>query len=118
MANILVVEDEPTIREVVCDILGHSHHCRAVRTAEEGLMLLSSEHFDLAITDVHLPGMGGEEFLGTALGLRPGLPVIVITGADGDEGKFMEAGAYGHLLKPFRLEELDAMVAGALSARA
>ena len=117
MPRILLIEDEPNLRQLLCYFLS-SHECLSVRTAEEGLVLLSSEHFDLAITDVHLPGMGGEEFLGIARGLRPNLPVIVITGADSDEQKFMEAGAYGYLLKPFRFEQVEELVAGALGTRA
>ena len=114
MAAILVVEDEPTTRVLLCTLLGNSHDCRPVRTAEEGLELLAAQTFDVTITDVHLPGMSGEEFLRAALELRPGLPVIVITGGDADSEKFIEAGAFGYLLKPFRLAEVTEMVERAL----
>jgi CheY-like chemotaxis protein len=114
VATILVVEDEPTIREVVCDILSASHVCHPVRTAEEGLELLSSTPFDVAVSDVKLPGMGGDEFLRRALALRPSLRVIVISGGYGyDERRFLDAGAFGYLLKPFRAEEIEEMVASA-----
>jgi CheY-like chemotaxis protein len=114
MATILVVEDEPTIREVVCDILSASHECRAVRTAEEGLALLAGAAFDVVITDVKLPGIDGDEFMLRAREINPALPVIVISGGYGyDEGRFLDAGAFGYLLKPFRAEELEEMVARA-----
>jgi CheY-like chemotaxis protein len=109
MPRILIVEDEPTVRDLLCTILNSSYECVAVRSAEE-LALLSESDFDAAVTDVNLPGMGGEEFLKAAVGLRPGLPVIVMTGADADEAKFIEAGAAGYLLKPFRIEELAALL--------
>jgi FixJ family two-component response regulator len=64
----------------------------------------------LVITDVRLPGMGGEQFLREVRELAHGMPVIVITGADGDESKFIEAGALGYLLKPFRFEGVEEMV--------
>src|SRR4051812_44937755 len=100
---ILVIEDEPTIREVVCDILSASHECYAVRTAEEGLGLLSETSFDVAVSDIKLPGMDGEEFLRRALEFRPSLPVILISGGFGyDEVTYEEEGAFGYLLKPFR----------------
>ncbi len=115
MATILVVEDEPTIREVVCDILSASHDCRAVRTAEQGLALLASEGFDLAVVDVKLPGMDGVEFLRAARSLDPSLSVILMSGGYGyDEPTYLEEGAFDFLLKPFRSEELEAVVARAL----
>jgi CheY-like chemotaxis protein len=117
MANILVVEDEPTIREVVCDILKASHECRPVRTAEEGLALLTASAFDVVITNVKLPGMDGEEFMRRARESNPALPVIVISGGYGyDERRFLDAGAFGYLLKPFRAEELEEMVGRAAAS--
>jgi DNA-binding NtrC family response regulator len=115
VARILIVEDEPTIREVVCDILSASHECHAVRTAEEGLALLAAAAFDVAVTDVKLPEMDGDEFMRRARKLHPSLPVIVISGGYGyDENKFLDAGAFGYLLKPFRAEELEGLVARAV----
>ena len=114
MATILVVDDEPIIREMVCEILKASHECQAVRTAEEGLELLTAHAFDVLITDVKLPEMDGDEFMLRAHELHPALPVIVISGGYGyDENKFLDAGAFGYLLKPFRAEELEELVARA-----
>ena len=110
MPRVLIVEDEPTVRELLCEILAESYECVAVATAEEGLRLLSESAFDAAITDLKLPGMGGEEFLLRAHELSPRLPVIVVTGADSDEGKFMEEGAFGYILTPFRFEEVEKLV--------
>ena len=119
MATILVVEDEPTIREVVCDIFKAAHACTAVRTAEEGLAQLAETPFDVLITDVKLPGMDGVEFMLRARELNPGLPVIVISGGYGyDEETYEKQGAFGYLLKPFRAEELEELVARALGGRA
>ena len=118
MPTVLIVEDEPTMREVLCQHLGRSYSCHAVWSAEQGLALLrAGAGVRVAVTDVRLPGMSGEEFLRAARAARPGLPVIVVTGRDTDEAKFMEAGAFGYLLKPFRLEELDALIERALGAR-
>jgi len=118
MSTILIVEDEPTVRALMCDLLGADHECHAVRTAEEGLALLASTAFDVAITDVKLPGMDGGEFLRNAREMFPRLPVIVISGGYGyDENRFLDAGAFGYLLKPFRAEELESLVAAALDSR-
>jgi DNA-binding response OmpR family regulator len=115
MAMILVVEDEPTIRALVCDILKASHTCRAVRTAEEGLELLAEVDFDVAVADIKLPGADGDEFLRRALAMKPSLPVILISGGYGyDENRFLDEGAFGYLLKPFQAEELESLVTKAL----
>ena len=116
LARILIVEDEPTVRSMMCELLS-AHECVPAKSAEEGLALLSRGAFDLAITDVRLPGAGGEVFLRAARELAPGMPVIVITGADGDETKFIEAGAFGYLLKPFIFEEVEEMIGRALAPR-
>jgi DNA-binding NtrC family response regulator len=112
---VLIVEDEPVVRAALCEILANSYECSAVGTAEEGLRLLSESGFDAAITDVRLPGMSGEEFLLRAHELAPRLPVIVVTGADSDESKFLDEGAFGYLLKPFRFEEVEELVGRAVA---
>ena len=118
MATVLIVEDEPTIRQMVCDILKASHTCHAVRTAEEGLELLAASAFDVVISDVKLPGMDGVQFLRAARATEPALPVILISGGYGyDELTYEEEGAFGYLLKPFRAEELEEMVARASARR-
>jgi CheY-like chemotaxis protein len=107
VATILVVEDEPIIREVVCDILKAAHECHAVRTAEEGLALLAEAAFDVVVTDVKLPEMNGDEFMRRAHEMHPALPFIIISGGYGyDENGFLDAGAFG-------AEELESLVARA-----
>jgi DNA-binding NtrC family response regulator len=115
MPKVLIVEDEPVVRAVLCEILAASYECVAVGSAEEGLSQLSQKSFDVAITDVRLPGMTGEEFLLRAHEINPRLPVIVVTGADSDEAKFVEEGAFGYLLKPFRFEEVEELVGRAVA---
>jgi DNA-binding NtrC family response regulator len=115
MPRILVVEDEPVVRGLLCEILAESYECVAVSSAEEGLTLLSESDFDLAITDVKLPGASGAEFLAAAHERAPDLPVIVISGGyGGDASAFIEAGAFGYLLKPFRFEEVEELVGRAI----
>ncbi len=115
MPRVLIVEDEPTVRDLLRETLSHDYECSAVGTAEEGLELLVSGGFDVAITDVKLPGMSGEEFLLRAHELAPRLLVIVVTGADSDEAKFMDEGAFGYLLKPFRFEEVEELIVRAVT---
>ena len=117
MATIIVIEDEPTIREMLCEFVGANHECLCFRTAEEALAALADTPADAVISDVKLPGMDGDEFLRRALELRPTLPVILISGGYGyDEVTYEEEGAFGYLLKPFRAEDLEAMVARAIGS--
>jgi DNA-binding NtrC family response regulator len=115
MPRILIVEDEPVVRDLLCEVLAQSYECVAVASAEEGLKLLAESDFDVVITDVKLPGMSGGEFLAAVRGRAPGLPLIVISGGyGGDASKFIEAGAFGYLLKPFRFEEVEELVRRAI----
>ena len=119
MANILVIEDEPTIREMLCEFVGANHRCLCFRTAEEGLELLATTAVDVVVTDVKLPGMDGDEFMRRAREMNPSLPVILISGGYGyDEVTYEEEGAFGYLLKPFTAEELEEMVARAIGSKA
>jgi two-component system NtrC family response regulator len=117
--TILIVEDYETIREMLSETLGDRYECRAVRTAEEGLDVLGQEAVDVVVTDLKLPGMGGASLLGEVRDRYPGVPVIIITGglAGTSERDFMELGAFGYLLKPYRAEEVEALIENALEFR-
>ena len=80
--SILIVDDEPDIREAVRALLA-----RAITTADvhaagsgaEGLAYLRTHHVDLIVTDFKMPGMDGLEFLSEAKKIQPGTPRILIT---------------------------------------
>ena len=83
---------------------------------EEGLELLGRIPFDVVVTDLKLPGVGGAELLRRLRGSHPGLPVVVITSGDRRHGEadFAEMGAAGYLEKPFMIEEVERAVEKAL----
>jgi len=116
--SLLIVEDFDLIRNLLFDIFSNGYDCVTATSAEAGLDLLASRHFDVAITDVKLPGMDGGEFLRIARSRWPGLPVIIITG--GFEGRhpdeFLDAGAFAYILKPFTTEEIEETTARAVAA--
>jgi DNA-binding NtrC family response regulator len=116
--SLLIVEDFTLIRNLLFEIFAGRYECVTATSAENGLELLATRHFDVAITDVKLPGMDGGEFLRIVRSRWPELPVIIITG--GFEGRqaeeFIEAGAFGYLLKPFTAEEIEELTASALAA--
>ncbi|MFN7142198.1 MAG: sigma-54-dependent transcriptional regulator, partial [Myxococcota bacterium] len=116
-SRVLVVDDEPSIRKVLQAHLGRDGH--AVETAGDGaeaIDRLAGEPFDLVITDLKMPGVGGLELLAHVRQNLPGLPLIVIT-AHGTVDSAVEAlklGAHDYITKPFDHAELRAAVDKAL----
>lgn len=116
MASILIVDDDPVIRDALSETLGEEHSCDTVVTAEQALSLLESQHYDAAIVDISLPGMSGLELLGHILQRWPETPVIIITGIDSHQytGELIKMGAFDYLAKPFRLQRAEGAVAKAI----
>jgi two-component system, NtrC family, nitrogen regulation response regulator NtrX len=117
MASILIIDDEPGIREVLTDILEDEKH--TVFSAEDGfqgLSLLSQEPVDLVILDVWLPNMGGIDVLAQIKKDYPDIEVIVISGhANIDVAvKAVKLGAFDFLEKPLSLEKVTTQVTNAL----
>ncbi len=118
--TVLVVEDDPGVRELVSSHLRKKGYVAVTaESAEEVLDSLRSGEltYDVALTDVHLPGMMGVELNRLLLATAPLKPIIVITGDDDAElaRRALQDGATGYLLKPFELFELDAALAQAVS---
>jgi two-component system response regulator AtoC len=108
-AKILVVDDEEYMREVVRTALESAGY--EVEEAADGkaaLGMLRQSPYNVIITDLRLPGAGGEVILKEAISLYPETIVIVMTGF-GNIQSAVEAirrGAYDYLPKPFQLDEL------------
>jgi DNA-binding NtrC family response regulator len=116
--RILVVDDEPAVRDLTVEFLRRSGYTpHGVPTARHALDLLNEEQFDLVVSDVVMPEMTGVELLYELLRSRPDLPVILMTGGSKEPERTtraVELGAVGLLYKPFSHAELSAMVASAL----
>lgn len=116
--NILVVDDEPEMRSALTMALERAGLC--VSTAIHGIEArekLQAEPFDLIITDVRMPHMGGLALLHEMKRTTPAIPVVMMTGYGRieDAVEAMKAGACDYLLKPFSVEDLKAVVAKALA---
>jgi DNA-binding NtrC family response regulator len=118
MAAILVVDDDDVIRDTLCELLAANHSCQTADTAEQALAQLEAQRFDVVLTDVSMPGLSGMELLNRVLELYPGTPVFVISGLSDQEQaqSLISRGAFDYLLKPFRLEVVEASVNRALTA--
>lgn len=119
MAEILVVDDDDIIRETLCELLSEDHTCQPADTAEKALAKLEAQAFDVVLTDVSMPGLGGLDLLNRVVDLYPGTPVIIISGLSDQEQaqSLIGRGAFDYLLKPFRLEVVEDSVRRALDYR-
>jgi putative nucleotidyltransferase with HDIG domain len=119
--RILVVDDEETIREIVCSTLGGAHfQTRSAANGIEALAILESgDEFDLVLSDLMMAEMDGIAFLERAKERYPDMHIVMVTAVH-DIGVALQAlrnGAYDYLLKPFEREQLLATVRRALENR-
>ena len=120
-ARILVIDDDRAVRDVLTEILRTGdHQVVAASSGEEGLALFRESPFDLVFTDLGMPSMNGWEVAAEIKAQSPGTPVGVITGWDTsvDRVRLNQLGVDLIVAKPFRLEQVLAVVASALSAKA
>ena len=108
-ARILVVDDEKFIRDIIADFLSMEGYI--VRTAEDGAAAadeLRRARFDLVISDLKMPRMGGLELLREVSEVHPDTMTIIMTGFGTVETAIdaMKRGAYDYILKPFKVEEV------------
>lgn len=116
MSKILVVDDEPSIVDVLTyNLTKAGHQALVARDGERALALASAEHPDLVILDLMLPGIDGLEVCRT---LRKGgdLPIIMLTAKDEEIDRVvgLEIGADDYVIKPFSVRELMARVKAVL----
>ena len=112
MARILVVDDEPIVREVVVKYLAREGHATLeAGDGDDARALLERSEPDLVVLDVMLPGTDGLE-LCRWIRSRSDLPVILLTarGEEADRIVGLELGADDYVTKPFSPRELAARV--------
>ena len=108
-ARLLVVDDDAPTRDLLASLLGfEGYDVTCVATGAEALEILSADTHDLALIDLHLPDIPGQELLAKARGLENAIQVIIMTGfASIDSAvEAMRLGAYDYITKPLRTEEL------------
>ena len=118
MAEILVIDDDVSLREVVRFILADAgHDVATAENGEQGLERIAEQMPDLVLTDIQMPGIDGMEVLRRLReDLGAALPVIVLTahGTVEQAVAAMKLGATTYLLKPFARDELRLTVEQAL----
>jgi len=118
--RVLVVDDEKLIRDIIADFLGMEGYI--VRTAEDGASAigeLSRARYDLVISDLKMPKMGGLELLKEIVNAHPDTLTVIMTGFGTVETAIdaMKRGAYDYILKPFKVEEVVHIVQRGLEKR-
>jgi PAS domain S-box-containing protein len=119
--TILIVDDEPEIREMGSELLGAlGYRTDAAGNGEEACRIFRERgrEIDLVLLDIIMPKMGGKETFVELRKLSPGLPVLLASGysMEGVAREILEAGANGFLQKPYGLSELAKKIRGILDA--
>ncbi len=117
MANILYVDDEPSVGLILEDTLSRAgHQPTGARNVVEALQVLSRESIDLIISDYRMPGLTGLEFLSLLQREGYDIPLIMLTGYASIEHAVaaIKAGAIDYITKPVRTQQLELAVEQAL----
>ncbi len=110
--KVLVVDDEPAIRNIICEILAKKGH-QGFHAANgiEALEKLPAENFDAAVIDVTMPKMDGITLTREIIKRKPDFPIMIMTGfkdakinAHPVDEAAISAGAIDFLEKPFSVE--------------
>ena len=114
-ARILVVEDEPTVSQLIPDVLEEGgHHAEAVLDSREGLTRLSRRPYDLVICDLRMPRLDGQAFFRALARVESPVRqrILFITGDTLTPGtlEFLDRNNLPYLEKPFLVEELQLAV--------
>jgi putative nucleotidyltransferase with HDIG domain len=118
--RVLVVDDEPFIRDILADFLAMEGYL--VRTANDGqvaLQELRSGGFDVIVSDLKMPNIGGLELLREVNQAYPSTLMVIMTGFGTVETAIhaMKQGAFDYVLKPFKADEIIRVVGRAVRQR-
>lgn len=116
MSRVLLIEDDPSVREgVQLGLRRRGHEVRAAATGEAGLAAMAEFRPDLLLLDLMLPGMNGVQVC-RQVREHSQLPIIMLTarGDDFDVVIGLEAGADDYIVKPARTEVIEARIRAVL----
>jgi len=116
MPNILVVEDSPTMRQLISFAMKRIVNSRVIEATDgvDALKKLSSEKIDLILCDINMPVMDGLKLVSLVRGnpTFKDIPIIMVTteGAEEDRKRAIAIGANAYLPKPIQTQELIRLV--------
>ncbi|MEV4706184.1 response regulator [Actinoplanes sp. NPDC049316] len=116
MAKVLVVDDDPAIRQLLSDVLeldGHEVHVAA--DGVDGVRTFASLRPDFVVLDIMMPRLDGYDVLHTIRVQEASeVPVLLLTAAPGCAARGREIGASYYLAKPFTADEVLFLIDGVL----
>jgi len=110
--RILVIEDDPILRELMADwLLAAGYRVAVAAEGESGIAAARACRPDLVVTDMNMPGTGGAAVISELGRVYPGLPIIAMSahfgcGRDPSPDGAIALGAARTLAKPFRRKEM------------
>ena len=121
MARVLVIDDEPSIREFLTILLQQEgHSADTASDGEQGIQLIPEGRYDLVLTDLKMRNLSGVDVLRATKAHDPSIQVIVVTAFATTETavEAMKLGAADYVTKPFKVDELRVQIEKALHVRA
>jgi CheY-like chemotaxis protein len=114
--RILIVEDNPTAREILRAVLElEGHEVAVAESGPRGLEVIASQPPDVALVDIGLPGLDGYQLARTVRknANATGVFLVALTGYGDpdDRRRAMEAGFDAHMVKPFDVQTLNRILA-------
>jgi len=98
VATLLLVDDDLVVRELLYDVLSGNFECHTAERPEQALEYLEAESYDVVLTDISMPSLGGLEIIKRITQRNPTTPVIIISGRPvADQEEFIRAGAFAFL---------------------
>jgi two-component system response regulator QseB len=106
--SLLLIEDDPQLGPIICDVLDEVYDVTLVADGTEGLKTAQQGDYDALVVDRRLPGLDGVTLVRRLRESGVGNPVLLLTALAtvGDRVEGLDAGADDYLVKPFEFEEL------------
>jgi putative nucleotidyltransferase with HDIG domain len=120
MTNILVVDDEESVRYLLSRmLLRGGYECALAADAAEARKFIKDQNFELILCDVNMPGESGIDFIGYVAAEYPDTATMMVTAVDDPKivEMALDVGIYGYLIKPFNVNEVIINIRNSLRRR-